>query len=320
MDNLLNVIEKFWMSGERRKREGHYPSDALDCRRKLYWKWSGEEETNPIDATGFWRMNIGNSIHDKIQNDLAAVAKDDELRDAIAWEGFRVSNEVRSGAVVIDPSINGEDTFGGRWLSKPIRYRRDMIFTDSDGKLCGGEIKTKYGAGVRAMKETGLDDRQLTQVVLYLVLDWVLAERGEFGENGGMRRYYVPMVSRDDGDRVQFVVEMVGDPPNAEFVVWRTYPSGETVRLKEYGMEVFYTAIDRMADVEVALSADEVPERDFRVAIKNGEIRKDYQHKNVKYKSDWQCLYCGFKDKCWAAEVVEYADGNNSEIFQGGEE
>ena len=34
-------------------------------------------------------------------------------------------------------------------------------------------------------------------------------------------------------------------------------------------------------------------------AIKDGEIKKQYQRDNIIYKSDWQCMYCGHRSLCW---------------------
>jgi len=46
-----------------------------------------------------------------------------------------------------------------------------------------------------------------------------------------------------------------------------------------------------------------VPMRDYQACIKDGEIKDSVQYKSIKYKSDWQCLYCQYRSGCYYHEL-----------------
>lgn len=298
MLNILNVIEAYWSRGRGAWEKGaHYPSEMTQCRRQIFWKWKGEKESNPTEATGFWRMRIGDAIHDGIVGALKAIAEDDELREKFGWPGMQVEAEVRTGRIMID----GSAKFGGVSLDLPMSGRVDCKFIDQEGRKAVLEIKTTFGRGVRAQKEEGLKLSQLVQGIFYLLAL----------EDEGVERVYYPIVSRDDGDRFQVAIEILGEYESVR--VSRVYESETTAVLAEVPFGVFVDQLKRLRDVELALAEDKVPDRDFMVAIKNGEIRREFQHQNVKYKSDWQCMYCQFRDRCWAPVVEQFEKGNNAE-------
>lgn len=298
MLNVLNVIEAYWARKRDAWEKGsHYPSEMTQCRRKLYWKWVGQGESNPPDGTSFWRMRIGDAIHDGLVNALKTIEADDDLRAEFGWEGMEVQNEVRTGKVEVD----GSAKFGGVRLKYPMSGRVDCKFVDREGNRAILEIKTTYGRGVRAQKEEGLNVAQLVQGVFYLLAT----------EDEGIRRVYYPIVSRDDGDRFQVAIEILGEYETIR--VSRVYESEDQAVIADIPYSVFVDQLRRLADVEEALERGELPDRDFVAAIKNGEIKRDFQHKNVKYKSDWQCSYCNYRDVCWGDEIRKHGASNNSE-------
>ena len=64
--NLIDKIDAFLMQKEDKPREHHYPSDAYQCLRKLYYKWTGEPVSNPMTPGQVWKMELGNATHDKL--------------------------------------------------------------------------------------------------------------------------------------------------------------------------------------------------------------------------------------------------------------
>ena len=46
--------------------------------------------------------------------------------------------------------------------------------------------------------------------------------------------------------------------------------------------------------------------------IKNGEIKRVVLKGGVKFKADWQGLYCSHARMCWIDELMSHADGDNT--------
>jgi hypothetical protein len=266
--NLIDKIDSYLIERERKKRVSHYPSDASKCLRQLYYKWTDEKESNPIEAGGYWKMSMGNKIHDLINEFLENA-------------GLEIVNEIS-----VKKEIEG--------LKYPISGRIDNIFIDEDSTMSGIEIKSTYGAGVRAIKNKGLKESDIFQVLIYMSLSEI-------------KRFYVLYIGRDDGYRVQFVIDIRNDL----FCV-----DGKPIII------TFKDIVFRLKLLELAIERREIPDREFKAAIKNGEIKDKFQKDKVIYKTDWQCSYCSYKNKCWKDDLEKYSsklfihkDSDNSELF-----
>lgn len=173
-------------------------------------------------------------------------------------------------------------------LDNPIGMRLDFIFS-TGADTYGIEVKSKYGRGIVEIEKSGIpDDNNLAQVATYL-------------EFTPITKVILIYFGRDNGYMTEFFVEKKS---KNVFLL-----NGEEVYID---MDHY---ISRLRDVEDALELDEIPDRDFLVAIKNGEIKKKFQHNKVDYKTDWQCSYCDWKDKCWHEIVRSYTYENNSDMF-----
>jgi hypothetical protein len=64
--------------------------------------------------------------------------------------------------------------------------------------------------------------------------------------------------------------------------------------------------------LEVSVYAKTIPDREYQVAIKNGEIKDKFQKEKIEYKSDWQCRYCSYANNCWKEELIKYKNFDNS--------
>ncbi len=258
--NLVKEIDRFLLSRESRERQHHYASDILACRRQLYYKWTREPESNPIEAGGHWKMRMGDRIHELVHEFLEEA-------------GFDIIREV-SGKLE-HPR-----------LKRPISYRVDNLFTDRDGTVAGIEVKTSYGAGIKALKSDPKPDH-LGQVVVYM-------------RAAAISRFYLLYIGRDNGFRRQFTLEL---RDGTLLVNGRAEP------------DPFESMIDRLVDLERRLETHTVPARDYLAAIRKGSVKDRFQKNKEIFKTDWQCSYCRWKDACWQEVAEQHRDGDNADMF-----
>lgn len=239
--NLIDRIDEYLVQETHRERTSYYPSEVTKCTRQLYYKWTDREVSNDIEAGGYWKMRMGEKLHDLISEFLEATGLE------------------------IVPEISFKKEVG---LNYPISGRIDNLFIDDDGALAGIEVKTSYGAGVKHLQKTGKPrDDDVGQVVTYM------------GCNPEIDRFYLLYVGRDNAYRTQFFIEKTTKTP-----------------------KTFEELLDRFRELEDCRTTMRIPEREFKAVFKNGEMKKQYQKDNIIYKSDWQCLYCQFRDYCWEDE------------------
>lgn len=147
------------------------------------------------------------------------------------------------------------------------------------------EIKTIYGAGFDAIKENPKEDH-LIQAVSYMVFEKI-------------PRAVILYIGRDNGYMVQHHLRaenktlFVNDKDTNYLRLWKD-------------------KIQKMKELVLMIEAGVLPERDFQIVLKNskGIITDNFQYKNEKYKSDWNCNYCSFKDLCWQKEFEQIKNHN----------
>lgn len=242
--NLIDRIDQFLLKQTEKERESYYPSEISKCTRQLYYKWIKQPPSNEMEAGAYWKMQMGNKIHDLIH---------DFLND--------------TGLEII-PEISFKKDVD---LNYPISGRIDNLFIDEDSKLAGIEVKTSYGAGIKRL-QTAQNPRSedLMQVIVYM------------GCIPEIDRFYLLYVGRDNAYRTQFVIEKETKTP------W-----------------TFDKLLNKFRELEDCVFTMRLPEREYDVAIKNGEIKKKFQANGVIYTSDWQCMYCRYRDFCWEDEIWE---------------
>jgi len=139
------------------------PSYFKDCKKKIFYKKTGESESNPISEAGFVKMEMGKSIHDKIQNIL---------------KNMKILSEA-------------EDYKGKEYQGLKIIYRLDGII-EIDKKKIIIEIKTVYASGFNSI-ENEPRENDLIQLILYMELeeidDGILLYIGR--DNGFMVEYNI---------------------------------------------------------------------------------------------------------------------------------
>jgi hypothetical protein len=186
--------------------------------------------------------------------------------------------------VEIADEVRFEKPYPG--MSLPMRGRVDALIVDEDGTLAVVEAKSSFGRGIVEMRKTGLPRRpDLLQLVAGM-------------DGADLVRGYLVYIARDSAYFTQFLVEKTGQ------TTYLVNGAAVEVDLAE--------VVERLASVE---QATEAPARDYVHAIKNGEMRDEFQKAGVKYKTAWQCGYCGWRALCWAPEVERLAEGDNADAF-----
>lgn len=172
--NLINEMDKVISSDTPHKRTGHYPSDVLNCSRAIIYSWKNLSPSDPISFGGFYKMRIGDCIHDMLTDIIIKTA---------TLENIETEVEIK-----IQPPR----------LSYEIRGRLDMIF-DYEGEKIGAEIKTSYGRGIVEIMKTGRPkEEHVAQCICYM-------------EMTGINKFILLYLGRDNAYRTQFLVHKHND-------------------------------------------------------------------------------------------------------------
>jgi hypothetical protein len=180
-------------------------------------------------------------------------------------------------------------------LVHPISYRIDNIFIDPEtNEMAIIEVKTSYGIGIRNVKKLNRPrEGDLKQICLYMFLE-------------NIKKGYLLYIATDDGYRTQFIINYDGRYFFCNF-------AGTKI--------IADNILDKFKALEKYNNPNRItiyPPRDYKVAIKNGEIKKKFQKDKVEYKSDWQCLYCQWCTLCWKDYIKKYKQSDNSGEFDEG--
>mgnify|MGYP001579234198 CR=1 FL=1 len=168
-------------------------------------------------------------------------------------------------------------------LTKEISFRLDGLVSH-EGQFGGLELKTMNSFGLQRMVKDGIPkESHLLQVISY------------FGTNPAIKWFALVYLGRDTAFRAEY--HMVREE-NGDYSVTPIFPSGRKVILDGYGFENIKS---RWLQLEKAVSANEVPRREYKVVFNDdGEIVSKRVKKGIEYKSDWQCSWCSYLTTCWS--------------------
>jgi len=219
------------------------PSYFSDCKRKIYYKKTGEPITNPIDSAGYFKMELGKSGHLLIQNILKNIPD------------IKILDIEKKGYAELE-------TIG-------YNYYVDCI-AEIAGEKWIIEIKTIYGAGFNYIEKDGAKPEHELQLQLYMKFEQI---------NHGMILY----VGRDNGFMLEFPYIGIKDE------------------------KTIIEKAKELRKLKLMIECRQIPDKDFNIVLKNcGEnISDNFTKDKEKYKSDWQCSYCGYKNACWKNELAE---------------
>jgi len=175
--NIINLLEDSYLQEhkERRKSTSWHPSGVSECVRKLYYKRTNTEESDPIEAGALMKMAFGTALHEDFQKRLTK-----EL-EKLGCINIQSEYEITHN----DLSL-GQD---------PIHGYIDMVWKDKT-EWVGCEFKTSYGRGVVDVKKNGPKKEHLEQIFLYLEL-----------ANVHFSRFYLVYVARDNNYRTEFLLD-----------------------------------------------------------------------------------------------------------------
>lgn len=145
------------------------------------------------------------------------------------------------------------------------------------------EIKTIYGNGFRSVEERPKDEHVL-QTLSYMVWE---------GIDIGCILY----AGRDNGYLLQYNLEISSE-----------FEHLLMVNGTDYGhYPAWIEKISKLKDLKAKIEQKELPNREYEIVMKHkdGVITESFQKDKVKYESDYQCNYCGFKDLCWKSEYEQ---------------
>lgn len=258
----MNIKDKLYKHQHEKERTVYDPTDVTfapsylaDCKRKIYFKKTNTEQTNPPDLPAIFKMELGKAGHEKIQNMITEL-------------GLMVECEVHKES----------------WHSGvKYNYFIDGIIKDGEKKAIF-EIKTIYGAGFRFVEKEPKKEHVM-QAVCYM-----------FFEN--IQDAILLYVGRDNGFMVQYDLHLGNE---GKFTI-----NGDS-KYQEWRNETGLLIAEEMPKLKKMIEAGQCPGRDFNISLKNnkGDVYDNFQKEGQKYKSDWQCSYCGYKDKCWSKELEE---------------
>lgn len=280
---VIEAFDKWMIEGEDFQRKSHYASDLTACRRQLYFNWINEIKSNPKTPGNILKMKFGKAmefifesfIKDSIEKKLPIQGK--IIKSYSKEEKFIIRNEK---------------------LIYPISCKLDFVLTFEDETKEAIELKSSFGRGIVNIANKNEPKKDyLDQIFVYIKMT-------------PYKKFNHPYFGRDNGYRCEFEVN---DHEKGIEVISSYADGGTKNKIYEYNMD---NIIHRLEEVEEAIELKKIPNRDYLVAIKNGEIKElGFQANNIKYNSDWQCLYCEWKDYCWADELQNWKNNNNSEKF-----
>lgn len=192
---------------------------------------------------------------------------------------FEIGNWIHDGIQKILEEMYGDNaeselsfirTYDG--LKFPVIGHIDSVLSfisDEWENKEGIELKTSFGQGISSIAKNGQPKPEhVEQIKAYMI-------------NTGMKKFYLPYLGRDSFYRTEFIIEMTDE------------------ERKSFKQKM----IERFKKIEYHVENKIIPDRTFTAVIIGGEIKKEAQRKNVKYKSDWQCTWCYYRDTCYAEEL-----------------
>lgn len=280
MRYLINQFRD-WLIKQESERESYtkesfWASEGSDCLRSMYWKWIGEDYTNKSSVEGLQIMGVGKRVEEQIVDD---------------W--------TKMGIVVPPPEGEEQHRIDMERMGVKITGKLDAIIKEvtNDGKKIETpvEIKTFYGDyQERLLLKLQPNENYLKQLAIYM--DALNKDRG-----------ILYMVNRGNGKQFQFIVTR-GDKKYRLNGI--SYYDSEGKLLKQFNLGKMEIDVDdiykRFAEAHEYIKKDKMPPCSFKYKYpitKESLKLQTYSSLSAARMGravigDWQCKYCGYKDKC----------------------
>jgi len=189
----------------------------------------------------------------------------------LAHEGLQ--KIMRQIGCVVESELHHDIEYDGL----EFNYFIDLVIEYNNEKFII-EIKTIYGRGFDSIKEQPKEDH-LLQTCSYMAFEKI-------------KKAIILYVGRDNGFMIQHNIE-----------------SNDNLTLNNFPINEFRTKwvknIERLKRIKQNIIDKKLPGRDYERVFKNfnGNLSENFQKDNVKYKTNWNCDYCQYKDLCWEKEL-----------------
>jgi CRISPR/Cas system-associated exonuclease Cas4 (RecB family) len=165
----------------------------------------------------------------------------------------------------MDIYVEGEDFKEIEYAGLNWIYRIDGLLKVNDKKFII-EIKSVYAAGYNSIEKAAKPEHEL-QLLLYMLFEKI---------ESGVLLY----IGRDNGFIVEYNYQL-----ESLFMKYKSFLDGKIEELKLLKDDIINKRL---------------PGKDYNIYLKmsNGIIVDSFQKDNVKYKTDWRCSYCSWKNTC----------------------
>ncbi len=171
-------------------------------------------------------------------------------------------------------------------LTNEVSYRLDGLVTHKgeEGYL---ELKTMQSFALQRMVKMGQPrDKDVLQVLSCL------------GAKPDLRWAALVYFGRDNAYRAEY--HIYKDPETNTYVIRGITPEKHEQDIEELSYEGI---VSRWKELEVAVSQQKLPKRDFKAVLREDGTVVDKRVRNyVEYRTASACLYCSWKTKCWTSE------------------
>jgi len=247
---------------EQREYE-HYsisPSGLENCSRQLCYKYNNVEKTNIPPPENQAKMEMGTILHDWFTGLIEGVVEAEVLHEVEKW-GFTWRYKIDAVTSEMDDNFNEERVIN--------------------------EIKTVPAFSFKNF-DTKLDTKShLRQIQIYMLLEEVKHGRLIYlnRDNGKWLAWDLYLV---DAEKLHFKILKNDNANGSAIAGFQEYMPLDTILKKHQ-------------DISLAVDKDILLPRQFEMHCKmvNGELKEKFTSNGKQYKSNWQCSYCDWKDKCW---------------------
>jgi hypothetical protein len=161
--------------------------------------------------------------------------------------------------------IEGEEWRFKNWQDLDWIYRVDNIIEIDDKKYVI-ECKSTYMSGWQAIEKQAKEEHIL-QLFLYMIFEEI-------------EDCILIYIGRDNGFMVEY-----------QFTLDKL--------IEDYGEYLDNRILD-LLKLKIQIDNKELPDRDYQIYLKRTEsVSFEFQKDNEKYKTDYQCSYCQYKNYCW---------------------
>ena len=280
---LFDAIDSWMVAPDpvegTRDKKAFYPTEASchnadtgqvvgSCLRQLYWRWKGEEASNPIEAGSWWVMEMGKSVEEIVTEKLSSM-------------NVLVDNNVK----FYDPAMNmSGEVDGFIWNFKMNKGIATII---EPRRIVGLEVKSAYGYAFYYAIKNEPKIEHVLQVMLYLKY-WKKVPV-----------FKILYIARDNPreNRAEYNITLAeGEYPVVEGKVWRHISIGGVIARWAILKDCLEKEILPDRDYKWNYTKEEVEDRYSKGLLTDKKYKSWKAGKTTV--SDWQCNYCSYLNKC----------------------